>query len=195
MPIIDPKVEEPTRDMLGHAIRGELQPLASLIQSVGGERYRQGLGLCLTAAAYVAVDVSGRWPTDADVQEVARLVSERGTEVKLDQADVYDYLSGAALGFQPLPEVFGDDMAAVTLPLLITGSLLFMFRPKGQKWWDYLDQIWSAYETAETVNVSVLPALQVRARMLKAVQSREAEPATDDTPQLLLRWLLLRHVI
>jgi hypothetical protein len=70
-----------------------------------------------------------------------------------------------------------------------------MFRPKGQKWWDYLDQIWSAYETAETVNVSVLPALQVRARMLKAVQSREAEPATDDTPQLLLRWLLLRHVI
>jgi hypothetical protein len=176
MPFIDPKVEEPTRDMLGHAIRGELPDLAAVIQSVGNERYKQALGLCLIAAAYVAVDVSGRWPTDADVQEIARLVNERGTEVKLDQADVYDYLSGAALGFRSLPEALGDDVAAVTLPVLITGSMLFMFRPKGGKWWDYLDQIWSAYEAAETVDVSVLPALQVRAHMLKAVEARGTTP-------------------
>jgi hypothetical protein len=173
MPIIDPKVEEPTRDMLGHAIRGELQHLAALIQSVGNERYRQAIGLCLIVAAYVATDVTGHWPTDADIHEIARLVAERGTEIKVDQADVYDYLSGAALGFQPLPEVFGDDMAAATLPVLITSSMLFTFRPEGQKWWDYLDQIWSAYETAETVDVSVLPALQVRVRMLKEVARRE----------------------
>ena len=175
MPIIDPKVEEPTREMLGYAVRGELQDLASLIQSVGNERYKQTLGLCLIAAAYVAVDVSGRWPTDADVREIARLVSERGTEVKVNQADVYDYLSGAALGFQSLPEALGDDVAAVTLPVLITGSILFTFRPKGQQWWDYLDQIWGAYETAETVDVSVLPALQVRTRMLKEIAGRQAQ--------------------
>ena len=174
MPIIDPKVEEPTRDMLGHAIRGELQDLAPLIQSVGDERYKQALGLCLIAAAYIAVDVSGRWPADADVREIARQVSERGTEIKLDEADVYDYLSGAALGFQPLTEVFGDGVAAVTLPLLITGSMVFMFRPQGQKWWDYLDQIWSAYEAAEIAGVSALPALQVRARMLKKSEGRDA---------------------
>ena len=174
MPTIDPRTEEPAREMLGHAIRGELQDLAALMQSAGGERYRQVLGLCLTAAAYVAVDVSGRWPTDADVKEIARLVSERGTEIKLDQADVYSYLSGAALGFQPLPEVFNDDTAAATLPVLVTGSLLFTFRPEGQNWWDYLDQIWSAYETAETVNISVLPALQVRAWMLKEAAGRDA---------------------
>ena len=175
MPIIDPKVEEPMRDMLGHAVRGELQDLASLIRSVGNKRYKQTLGLCLIAAAYVAVDVSGRWPTDADVREIARLVSERGTEVKVDQADVYDYLSGAVLGFQSLPEALGDDVAAVTLPVLITGSILFTFRPKGQHWWDYLDQIWIAYETAETVDVSVLPALQVRTRMLKEIAGRQAQ--------------------
>jgi hypothetical protein len=176
MPIIDPRVEKPTRDMLGHAIRGELPELAALIESVGGEQYRHVLGLCLTAAAYIAVDVSGRWPTDADVREIARLVAERETEVQLDQTDVYDYLSRAVLNFQPLPEALGDDLAAATLPVLITGSMLFIFRPKGGKWWDYLDQIWSAYETAETVDVSVLPALQVRARMLKAVEARGAQP-------------------
>lgn len=176
MPFIDPKVEEPTRDMLGHAIRGELPDLGALIQSVGNERYKQALGLCLIAAAYVAVDVSGRWPTDADVQEIARLVNERGTEVKLDQADVYDYLSGAVLGFRSLPDALGDDVAAVTLPVLITGSMVFMFRPKGGKWWEYLDQIWSAYEVAESLDVSVLPALQVRAHMLKAVEARGTTP-------------------
>ena len=175
MPIIDPTLEEPTRDMLGHAIRGETQDLAALIQSVGNERYRQAIGLCLTAAAYVAVDVSGRWPTDADVREIARLVGERGTEIKVDGAAVYDYLTGAALGFQPLPEVFGDDMAAATLPVLITGSMLFTFRPEGQKWWDYLDQIWSAYEAAEGLDVSVLPALQIRTRMLKEGAGREGQ--------------------
>jgi hypothetical protein len=172
MGIIDPKIEEPTRDMLGHAIRGELPELAALIQAVGDERYRQALGLCLTAAAYVAVDVSGRWPTDADVREIARVVAERETEVPLDQADVFDYLSGAALGFKALPEALGDEVTAATLPVFVTGSMLFTFKPKGQEWWDYLDQIWAAYETAETVGVSVLPALQVRARMLKAVEAR-----------------------
>ena len=176
MPIIDPKVEEPTRDMLGHAIRGELQDLASLIQSVGGERYQQALGLCLTAAAYVAVDVSGRWPTDADAREIARVVVEHESEVQLEQADVYDYLSGAALGFKPLPEALGDDVAAATLPVLITGSMLFTFKPKGQEWWDYLDQIWSAYELAETVNVSLLPALQVRVQMIKEMKTRNNLP-------------------
>jgi len=176
MPIIDPKVEESTRDMLGHAIRGELQDLSTLIQSVGGEQYRYVLGLCLTAAAYIAVDVSARWPTDADVREIARLVAERETEAKLDQADVYDYLSKVVLDFQPLPEALGDDVAAATLPVLVTGSMLFIFRPKDRKWWDYLDQIWSAYEAAESLDVSVLPALQVRAHMLKAVEARGTTP-------------------
>jgi len=44
---------------------------------------------------------------------------------------VYDYLSGTALGFQPLPESLGEDMAPVILPVLITGSTLFTFKPTG----------------------------------------------------------------
>jgi hypothetical protein len=48
---------------------------SALIEAVGDERYRQILGLCLLAAAYVAayvaVDVAGRWPTDAEVRKIA----------------------------------------------------------------------------------------------------------------------------
>jgi hypothetical protein len=144
MPIIVPRTEEPAREMLGHAVRGETQGLSALIESLGDERHRQALGLCLIAAAYIAVDVARRWPADPDIREIAQLVSERGTEIPLDPEDVYDYLSGAALAFKSLPQAMGDDVAAATLPVSITGTLVFAFRPEGAKWWHYLDQIWSA---------------------------------------------------
>jgi hypothetical protein len=34
---IDPKIEQPTRIMLGHAIRHELEQLASVIQAAGND--------------------------------------------------------------------------------------------------------------------------------------------------------------
>lgn len=85
MPIIVPRTEEPAREMLGHAVRGETQGLSALIESLGDERYRQVLGLCLIAAAYIAADVARRWSADLDIREVARLVSERGTEIRSTQ--------------------------------------------------------------------------------------------------------------
>jgi hypothetical protein len=162
MQVIDPKVEKPARDMLGHAIRGELQDLAVLIQAVGGETYRHVLALCLTAAAYIATDVSGRWPTDADVREIARRVASKETAFELNEEDVYAYVSRAALGFGPLGEAFGNVEKAAALPVLITGSMLFRFRPRGQDQWDYLDQIWNATLAAENLDGSVLPAVQIR---------------------------------
>jgi len=171
MPTVDPKVEEPTRDMLGHAIRGELQDLSTLVHAIGNETYTKAVGLCLLAAAYIAVDVSGRWPTDSDVRQIAENTAGQETRLDLDADEIYDYLSKSALGFRPLPEALGSDAAAATLPVLITGSMLFTFRPKDQQWWDYLDQIWSAYESSDKLASSALPALQVVTRMRK-----EAEP-------------------
>lgn len=128
----------------------------------------------MSAAAYIAADISGRWPTDADTRQIAHAVAQQETELVLDEGSVYDYLSGPVLGFKPLTEALGSDTAATTLPVLVTASMLFTFRPKGKKWWEYLDQIWGAYEKAETMDVTVLPALQVRAKMLKATGMRPA---------------------
>jgi hypothetical protein len=173
MRVIDPRIEKPTREMLGHAIRGDTQDLAMQIQAAGGEAYRQVIGLCLVAAAYIAVDVSTRWPTEADVREIARLTAERETEAELDQEDVYHYLSGAALAFEPLAEALGSDLAAATLPVLITGSMLFTFRPHGKEWWEYLDQIWDATMTAENLDEPVLPAVQVRTHRTRILKERD----------------------
>lgn len=54
--------------------------------------------------------------------------------------------------------------------------MLFAFRPKDQKWWAYLDQIWAAYRAAQDVDLSVLPALQVRAEVARALTGRETGP-------------------
>jgi hypothetical protein len=71
----------------------------------------------------------------------ARAVAEHENSTLLTEVDVHEYLSGAALGFRPPAGALGDDMAASAGPALITGSMLFIFRPRGGKWWDYLDQI------------------------------------------------------
>jgi hypothetical protein len=175
MPIIDPKIEDPTREMLELAIQGELQELGVLIHSVGDETYRHVLALCLTAAAYIAVDVSGRWPTEADVRQIARNAVRQETRLELDEEEIYDYLSGAALGVRPVAEALGSEEAAAILPVLTTGSLLFTFRPKGRKWWEYLDQIWNAYEVADRLDATVFPAVQVRSYHLHAAEVRGAD--------------------
>ncbi len=43
--------------MLGRALQGEMEELATLIQSVGADQYRRVLGMCLATAAYITVDV------------------------------------------------------------------------------------------------------------------------------------------
>jgi hypothetical protein len=62
------------------------------------------------------------------------------------------------------------------LPLLITANLLANFRPRDKHWWEYLDQIWDAAETADRTPVSVLPALMLRARGEATRTAEETEP-------------------
>jgi hypothetical protein len=162
--LVDPKIEKPTRDMFELAIRGEAAELATFIQAVGNETYRASIGLCLVAAGYVAIDVSGRWPTDADVRQIAQSTTKNEARLELRESDVYEYLSGAVLDFKRLDEVLGSMEAALTLPILITASMVFTFRPRGQDWWQYLDTIWNAANVAERTDLSVGPALTLRAR-------------------------------
>jgi hypothetical protein len=170
---IDPKIEKPTREMLGYAIRGELGDLATTVQAAGDEIYAGSLALCHTAAGYIAIDVTGmRWPTDANLRKIAGNVANAETRLELHESDIYEYLSRAVLGSERPDEVFPSAEAAFTLPVLITASMLFTFRPQGQKWWEYLDSIWAATETALAIELSVLPALMFRARRPPVLESR-----------------------
>ena len=167
---IDSKIEQLTRAMLGHAMRQELEDLAALVREAGDEIAARAIGLCVFASGYVAIDVCERWPTQADLREIAKSASKSATKLDLDESDIYEYLSRVALGPEKLDDVFAMPKAGM-LPLLITANLLATFRPRDKHWWEYLDQIWDAAETAEHTSLTVLPALTLRARKLPTSQN------------------------
>lgn len=160
---IDRKSEQITRTMLGHAIRHELDDLAALMRTTGSETLLGSIPLCLFASAYIAIDMCERWPTDANLRDIAKLAAtQSATELDISEQEIYEYLSRVALGAEKLNDVFSDE-GIVTVPLYTTANLLLGFRPSEKHWWEYLDQIWDAAETADRTSLSVLPALMLRA--------------------------------
>ena len=169
---IDRKAEQATRTMLGHAIRHELDDLATQIREAGKETLPRTLGLCTLASAYLAIDVSDRWPTDEDLHELAKRAARSVTKLDITEQEIYDYLSRIVLGSEKIDDVFLPE-AVVPIPLYATANLLLTFSPGEKHWWEYLDQIWDAAETADHTPLTVLPALTLRAHK-QQIQTRES---------------------
>ena len=167
---IDPKVEDPARDLLGHAIRGEWDDLASVAEDIGEQRLLECLSLCLRIAGYIAVDISGHaWPTEADVRDIARRAAAAGLGFDLTEDDAHAYLARAALGFEPLAEVFPDRQSLVSATVFTTAALLVSYRRRGTDWWDYLNTIETALETAAPLSEDVEPAVLLLSRRKRAL--------------------------
>jgi hypothetical protein len=157
---IDPQVERPTRHILGHAMRGELDKIADILASLTEQQFLRCLGLCISIAGYIAIDVSGRRSTESDIGQIASALAERESAYPLTAAQIQDFLSGVVFGGQDAGAAVSDGEAAVMLPIHVTASLLANYRRIEGTVWDYLDTIETAFETAETVNVRALaPAL------------------------------------
>jgi hypothetical protein len=159
---IDPNTEKPTRDLLGHAIRGELEEMGQQVYAIGDQRYLECINLCIAVAGYLGVDIAERWPTDADLREIARHASDTTKSFDLDAAAVFDFLSRVVFGAEKLDQVFPDLALSTTVPILATGRILVSFCPREKEWWEYLDVIEGASEQATTLDPAVLPALTFR---------------------------------
>lgn len=167
---IDPKVEESTRRMLGHVIRGEFDDLTKSIRSIGDDqRFRECLGLCTMIAGYVAVDVNGcEWPGEASIRKIAEVVGRSQIDVELDQDEVHDFLAKSALGFRSLSDSFPSPEAMATQPIYIAAALLLAFFREGGDVWGYLDEIEEALEASASIKPSIAPAVVLRSHMLRA---------------------------
>jgi hypothetical protein len=161
--VIDPKIEQPARQMLGLAIRHELDDLAALIRTVGDKTFLAAIDLCVFAAGYVAIDVCERWPTDADLRELARRAEQSVTRLDVSKEQIYEFMSRVALGNEKLDDVF-DVQGTGLVPLYTTANLLLKFGPREKEWWEYLDQIWTAVEATAHLGPAELPALMLRIR-------------------------------
>jgi hypothetical protein len=161
---IDPGVEQPARQMLDHAILHESEDLAALIRSVGDTTFAAVIDLCVLAAGYIAIDACGmRWPTKEMLNGIAQRAAHSVARPGVSEEEIFALLSRVAFSAEK-PDDIVTARGAGPAPLLATASLLLAFCPQGMHWGQYLDQIWNAYDAADVIDKSVLPALMFQAR-------------------------------
>lgn len=164
---IDPKVDRLVRNMLGHAMRGEIEDIEPLYNSLSPAERREVLELCFLVTGYIVVDAGGkRLPSEAGLRQMAESAAKAETRLSLAENDIYNYVARVVFGFQSLEEVFPDANEATFAVILITGSLLLTYCPRSKKdVWAYLDEIEAATEAAAQIESWVLPAAIYRSRI------------------------------
>lgn len=175
---IDPKIEAPTRKLLGHAIRDETADLYKLIVEIGPQAYEAAIALVIQASAYVTIDVGKRWPGDADLREAARIAATAKSELPVTEDEIHMYLSRVTFGFESLA-VFSDAEKASVIPLFTLARLLIAFTPDDLEWPAYLDMVWNSIDAAEQTPLPVLPALLYRHRALAPQGGKIVRPSTS----------------
>lgn len=165
---IDPRVEQTTRDLLDHAMKGELAELPRIVGAINDDRTVQDcLKLCVMIAGYTAIDVCGsEWPNEKSLRKIsANTAKAAKSRFNLDEAEVHAFLDRSALRFEPLRDVFSTQDDAVLTPFLITASMLVTYGPRDKSVWDYLDEVEEALEASAALKPSILPAMILRAHM------------------------------
>lgn len=173
------ETEKPFRDGLGHAAKRRVTELHGMLKQLSTEQLAGMVTLSCYVAAYTAIDVVERqWPNDAQVRRMAQKTVEGGTsfaEFGVTEENVYRFLSHCALGGQPYEDVFANIFPNppefFAAPLFITANVLATFVPQGKTIWEFLDLIEAAYEGAWLLDLNLLPALMVRARMPQSEQT------------------------
>jgi hypothetical protein len=172
------EIEEQFRDALDHAAKRRADELRSLLRRmVDGNQIDAAVQLCGLVAAYTAINtVSRRWPTDSGLRLMAEKIVQADDEPHgVTEQNVYLFLSRCALGSESFADVFGDAFddadKFIAAPFFLTADMLATFVPKGQTIWEFLDVIEDAYEKAWLLDLNLLPALMVRARMPQPEQA------------------------
>ena len=176
---IPAEVEKPFRDALDHAAKRRVSELHDMLFRLPEEHLAAAVGLCGFVTAYTAIDVvERRWPTDAGLRRMAEKMVEGGNrdeQFGVTEQNVYLWASQCALGFKPYAEVFGDRFndpyKFLAAPFFLTVNVLATFVPEGQTIWEFLELIEDAYEKAWLLDLNLLPALMVRARIPQPQQA------------------------
>ncbi|MBO0803557.1 MAG: hypothetical protein J2P25_10860 [Nocardiopsaceae bacterium] len=178
------KYEKPFRDALNHAGHKRVDELRAMLVEMTDQQVGAAIQLCGLVAAYTVIDVVGRkWPTDKGLRMMAEKTAESAGANAwhgVTTQNLYLFMSKCALGFEDLAEVLGsvfeDSNDLLMAPFFFTIQLLGTFGPTEQSVAEFLDIIEDAYEKAWLLDLNLLPALMVRARM------PQPEGASDGNP-------------
>ena len=176
---IPEEIEKSFRTALDHASKRRVSELHSMLEQLTEEQLDGAVGLCGLVSAYTVINtISRRWPTDAGLRHMAKRMTEgenRDEQCGVTEQNVYLWVSQCVFGFKPYAEifdgVFDDPYEFMAAPFFFTINLLAWFRPEGTSVSDFLNLVETAYERAWLLDLNLLPALMVRARMPQPEQA------------------------
>lgn len=158
--MIDPKLEETFRELVGHAIHNREDDIVTIIATSGDEEKLYGgvLALAIESAAYVVLHAAKRWPTNADLKRISEIAAEAKSGLKISADDINDYLKNVVFGLGTA-EFQGHPMT----PLGALGRLLVSFKPPvGDTWNDFLDTIEDGIDAADATRKEAGPIIAYR---------------------------------
>lgn len=163
---IDPKISRATRDLFEVAVKGELEKIPSLADSLSEEDRAQCLQLSVLTTGHLAIAiVKNRWPTDDGLRRIAQNLANAKLRVTLDEDDVYTFLARVVFGFEHIERVFPDLGKAFMLTVLVSANLLLVCCPEDTTMWRYMDQIEDAVEATSELPAHAIPSVVYRSRV------------------------------
>jgi hypothetical protein len=145
---IDERIEEKVREAYRGVVARDGDRVTAAFRDLGEDDSKAAVGLGLFACGYIVNDVYPDGPTEADLRELARqVVKAESSWIDLGNIDaVANFLGVAAKGDTSFSGVRAEDVTGLTF--VCGGHLLATYREKDKHWWDYLDAIWAAAESA-----------------------------------------------
>jgi hypothetical protein len=178
---MSPDIEKPFRKSLGHALRNEIDQLHEGLALLTEEQIGFCVKLCAYVSGHVAIDACGKqWPDPDNLRQLGKAATESANAEAfgLKEEDAYAYVKRVALRGEPLNTVLSPPKAAITLSFYITAQLIAEFSGDYDHWWDYLDVIETAWETAQATDPNLLPSLMLRSYRDGFAAERERQSGT-----------------
>ena len=147
---IDPAIEAPTRDILGAMLRDDVDTVeerVTALDKVG--RFNDSLALVTRIAGAAALDMTnGERPADQWFTDVSRQLAELDDGANsLTASEADSFLRRIVFDGERLDAVLPVE-DAIRVPYVVTATLLASSGPEGRQWWEWLDFLESALETA-----------------------------------------------
>lgn len=142
---IDERIEDHVRNAFSAVIARDGRKMVDALRGLDETDSRIALGLALYVCGFVVNDVYRDGATEHEVRELAEQITRSEANwVTLDPDEVTTLLTAAATGDGTFGGLARKDVPA--LAFISGGHLVGAFSHDDQPWYEYLDEIWAAFE-------------------------------------------------
>lgn len=140
---IDENIERRVRAAFSAVIGRRADDLRDILGALNTRDFQTAVTYAVYACGYVVLDVLDESLPDAGVEEIARdVVVENKDWFDLgDPETIARFLKAAGRADLTFPDVPEEDVAGHAF--VVGGFLVARYRHDGQRWYEYLDDIWN----------------------------------------------------